>query len=170
MACGVASQNEIRERYMSQDEFKQIVRVLGTNVDGNRKLIFGLSEIPGIGIRFATSMVRIAGMDPALRCGYLSDKDLEKFEDIAKNPLKHGIPGWMLNRRKDYRTGEDRHIVSSDLAYINKVDVDRMRRIKCWRGIRHALNLKVRGQRTRTTGRSGLIMGVARKSKKPAGT
>jgi small subunit ribosomal protein S13 len=152
---------------MSED-FKQIVRVLGTNVDGNRQLVFGLSEIPGIGIRFATSMVRIVGMDPTQRIGFVNEKDLEKLEDIAKNPLKHGIPGWMLNRRKDYRTGEDRHIVSSDLAYLVKLDIDRMRRIKCWRGIRHALNLKVRGQRTRTTGRSGLIMGVARK--KPTGT
>nr|MDO8085725.1 30S ribosomal protein S13 [Candidatus Sigynarchaeum springense] len=149
---------------MSED-FKQIVRVLGTNIDGNRLLVYGLSEVQGIGIRLATSIIRIAGLDPSKRIGFLDDQTLAKLEDIAKNPLKHNIPGWMLNRRKDYRTGEDRHVVSSDLAYIKKLDIDRLRRIKCWRGIRHALNLKVRGQRTRTTGRSGLIMGVARKKK-----
>lgn len=150
---------------MSESDFKQIVRVLGTNIDGNRQLIFGLSGVQGIGIRLATAIVRIAGMDPTGRIGFLEEKEIEKLEDVVKNPLKYNIPGWMLNRRKDYRTGEDRHIVSSDLAYIRKLDVDRMRRIKCWRGIRHAQNLKVRGQRTRTTGRSGLIMGVARKRK-----
>jgi hypothetical protein len=52
----------------------------------------------------------------------MADQQIEKLEDIAKNPMKHGIPGWMLNRRKDYRTGEDRHIVSSDLAYLVKLD------------------------------------------------
>jgi len=146
------------------DSWKEIVRVLGTNVDGNRLVVFGLSEIRGIGIRFAQLIVRlIPGLDPKMRVGYITDQQLEKVEEIAKNPAKYNIPGWMLNRRKDYRTGEDRHIVSSDLAYINKVDIDRMRRIKCWRGIRHALNLKVRGQRTRTTGRSGLIIGVSKR-------
>ncbi len=153
---------------MSED-FKQIVRVLGTNIDGNRQLIFGLSEVQGIGIRLATAIIRIVGMDPTRRIGFLDDQQLSKLEDVAKNPSKHNIPGWMLNRRKDYRTGEDRHIVSSDLAYITKLDIDRMRRIKCWRGIRHAQKLKVRGQRTRTTGRSGLIMGVARKKDKGPG-
>lgn len=147
------------------ENFREIVRVLGTNVDGNRLLVFGLSQVRGIGIRFAQLMVRLTGMDMNMRSGYLTDEQIEKLEDVAKNPLKYGIPPWMVNRRKDYRTGEDRHIVSSDLAYVNKLDIDRMRRIKCWRGIRHALNLKVRGQRTRTTGRSGLIMGVARKKK-----
>jgi small subunit ribosomal protein S13 len=148
---------------MSENEFKEIVRVLGTNIDGNRLMVFGLSQVRGIGIRYAQVMVRLIGIDPTKRIGFINEKEIEKLEDVAKNPVKYNIPGWMMNRRKDYRTGEDRHIVSSDLAYINKLDIDRMRRIKCWRGIRHALNLKVRGQRTRTTGRSGLIMGVARK-------
>ncbi len=98
-----------------------------------------------------------------MRTGFLTDQMIEKIEDVAKNPIKYSIPLWMLNRRKDFRTGEDKHIVATDLAYINKMDIDRMRRIKSWKGIRHALNLKVRGQRTRTTGRSGLVLGVQRK-------
>jgi len=128
-------------------------------------LIYGLNEVRGIGTRFAQAIVRVSGFDPRMRTGFLTDSQIEKLETIAKEPLKYGIPAWMLNRRKDYRTGEDRHITSSDLAYINKLDIDRMRRIKCWKGIRHALNLKVRGQRTRTTGRSGLIVGVTRKKR-----
>ena len=150
---------------MSEQNFKEIVRVLGTNLDGNRLLTFGLNEVRGIGTRFAQAIVRVSGLDPKIRTGFLTDAQIEKLEAIAKEPLKYGIPAWMLNRRKDFRSGEDKHITSSDLAYINKLDIDRMRRIKCWKGIRHALNLKVRGQRTRTTGRSGLIVGVARKKK-----
>lgn len=145
--------------------FREIVRVLSTNLDGNRLLVYGLTGVPGIGIRFSQIMVRLAGVDPRTRTGFLTEQQIEKLEDVAKNPGKYNIPGYLLNRRKDYRTGEDRHVISTDLAYINKLDVDRLRRIKCWKGIRHSLNLKVRGQRTRTTGRSGLVMGVQRKKR-----
>ncbi|MHA1793901.1 MAG: 30S ribosomal protein S13 [Promethearchaeota archaeon] len=150
----------------NESNFKEIVRFLSTNLDGNRQLIHGLAGVAGIGRRFAQMMIRALGYDPTMRTGFLTDEQIEKLEDVAKNPLKYGFPSWMVNRRKDYRTGKDLHITSSDLAFIHKLDVDRMRRIKCWKGIRHALNLKVRGQRTRTTGRHGLVVGVQRRKKK----
>lgn len=150
---------------MSEANFSEIVRFMGTNLDGNRLLVHGLSGVRGIGRRFAQAMVKLSGADPKMRTGFLTEDLIQKLEDIAKNPLKYEIPAWMLNRRKDFRTGNDLHITSSDLAFIHKLDIDRMRRIKSWKGIRHALNLKVRGQRTRTTGRSGLVVGVTRKKK-----
>ncbi|MHA1722752.1 MAG: 30S ribosomal protein S13, partial [Candidatus Baldrarchaeia archaeon] len=54
----------------------------------------------------------------------------------------------------------------SDLVLTIKSDIDRMKKIKSWKGIRHALGLKVRGQRTRTTGRGGRTIGVTKKKKK----
>ncbi len=150
-------------RLAQNPDFKEIVRILGTNLDGNRLLVHGITGIRGIGIRLSQAIVRVLNLDPRMRTGFLTDQMIEKIEDVAKNPTKYSIPLWMLNRRKDFRTGEDKHIVATDLAYIAKLDIDRMRRIKSWKGIRHALNLKVRGQRTRTTGRSGLVLGVQRK-------
>ncbi|MEM2618451.1 MAG: 30S ribosomal protein S13, partial [Candidatus Hadarchaeales archaeon] len=44
-----------------------------------------------------------------------------------------------------------------------KADIGRERKIRSRRGIRHELGLPVRGQRTRTTGRKGLSVGVMRK-------
>jgi small subunit ribosomal protein S13 len=54
-------------------------------------------------------------------------------------------------------------LTGSELLYYVKEDIEREKRIKSWRGIRHALGLKVRGQRTRTTGRTGITVGVKRK-------
>ncbi|GAG60554.1 unnamed protein product, partial [marine sediment metagenome] len=44
-----------------------------------------------------------------------------------------------------------------------KRDIERMRRLRSWKGYRHGFGLKVRGQRTRSTGRKGLVVGVIRK-------
>lgn len=149
-----------------KDDFKEILRIRGSNLDGKRRLAHGLSGISGIGRRFARAIISVLKLDPDVRTGFLSEGQIEKIEEVIKDPLAHGIPRWMLNRIKDFRTGKDIHVTSSDLAFITKLDIDRMRRIKSWKGIRHSLGLKVRGQRTRTTGRSGLVVGVSRKKKK----
>ncbi|MHA1682773.1 MAG: 30S ribosomal protein S13 [Promethearchaeota archaeon] len=150
----------------NSESFKEIVRVLSSNLDGNRLIIHGLAGVTGIGRRYSQMIVKVLGIDPSMRTGFLTEEQIEKIEDVAKNPLKYDFPPWMLNRRKDFRTGKDIHIMSSDLQFINKLDIDRMRKIKSWKGIRHAQNLKVRGQRTRTTGRSGLVVGVLRRKQK----
>src|SRR2546425_9703692 len=95
--------------------------------------------------------------------GALSDGELSRVEDVIKDPLKHGIPPRMVNRRKDIETGRDMHLVGADLALKIKSDIDLMKDIKSWKGIRHSIGLKGRGQRTRTTGRSGKAVGVKKK-------
>ena len=69
----------------------------------------------------------------------------------------------MLNRRKDITTGEDLHLLGSDLTLEIDKDIKLLKKIRSWRGVRHALGLKVRGQRTRTTGRTGRTVGVSRR-------
>jgi small subunit ribosomal protein S13 len=53
--------------------------------------------------------------------------------------------------------------VTSDLIFYVRNDIEREKRTKSWRGVRHTLGLKVRGQRTRTTGRTGMTVGVTRR-------
>ncbi len=142
---------------------KVFFRKLRTRVDGNDKVEYGLTNIKGIGQRFAQAVVKTANMDPALRIGALSEKDIDLLEDIILNPLENGIPEWMVNRRKDIRTGDDRHVLGNELEITVKRDIDRMKRIRSYKGIRHQLGLKVRGQRTKSTGRHGLVIGVQRK-------
>lgn len=138
-------------------------RNLRARVDGNAKVEFGLTQIRGIGPRFAQAIVKIAKIDPEIRIGAISEKDLNRIEEIILNPVENGIPYWMVNRKKDLRTGEDLHVIGNKLEINIKRDIDRMKKIKSYKGVRHQLHLKVRGQRTKSTGRHGLVIGVMRR-------
>jgi small subunit ribosomal protein S13 len=141
-------------------------RQLRTRVNGNSKVEHGLTQIKGIGRRFAQAIIKIANIDPAMRIGAVAEKDLIRIEEIILNPVENGIPRWMVNRKHDLRTGKDLHLIGNKLEIQNKRDIDRMKRIKSYKGVRHHLHLKVRGQRTKSTGRHGLVIGVMRKKLK----
>jgi len=144
-------------------EYRFIVRFIGTDLDGSKKVAYGLSKIRGVGPNFAHAVVKAARVNPDSRIGSLSEGDISRLEDAIKDPAKHGIPARMFNRRKDIETGRDMHLVGPDLTLGMKADIDLMKDIRSWKGIRHSLGLKVRGQRTRTTGRSGKAVGVKKK-------
>jgi small subunit ribosomal protein S13 len=136
---------------------------MGSDIDGSKKVVFGISKLRGVGPNFAHAVVKAARVNPDSRVGTLSEAELSRVEDVIRDPLKHGIPVRMVNRRKDVETGRDMHLVGPDLALKIKSDIDFMKDIRTWKGIRHSLGLKVRGQRTRTTGRSGKAVGVKKK-------
>ncbi|MDG6999884.1 MAG: 30S ribosomal protein S13 [Nitrososphaerota archaeon] len=98
------------------------------------------------------------------RLGQLNDKQLQQVEIALKDPASLGLPLWLLNRRKDVDSGTNLHRIGSDLDFMIKNDIEREKNILSWRGIRHSLGLKVRGQRTRTTGRKGRTVGVKKSS------
>jgi len=148
---------------MSATEYRHIVRIAETDIPGDLSLSWGLAKIKGVGFNMAIGICRILGLDPNTLIGYLSDEDVARIEEVVRNPKKFGFPPWTLNRRKDYETGEDLHLVSSDLIYYVRDDINREIRIRSWRGVRHSQGYKVRGQRTHTTGRLGPIVGVQRK-------
>jgi len=144
------------------EEFRHIIRIANTDLDGSEKLAHALTGIKGIGIRLANVIVKKAGLDPETRLGFLSDVSVDKIEDIIENPTKYGLPGWLLNRQKDMETGKDRHLIGPDMVLQVKTDIDKMKTVKSWRGFRHAYGLKARGQRTKTTGRTKKALGVKR--------
>jgi len=149
-----------------QRETRLIVRLLGTDLDGTKHVPYALAKIYGVGINFGYAVARAVGIDPMTRLGQLTDQQLSLLEDAITNPGKYGIPMWMWNRRRDPATGKDAHLVGAELNLTMREDIEREKRIKSWRGVRHMLGLKVRGQRTRTTGRKGGPVGVARKAVK----
>ncbi len=144
-------------------EFRLILRVMGTDLDGTKKVAFGLSKIRGVGPNYAQAVVKATRINPDARIGSLSEVEISRLEDAIRDPSKHGIPTRLFNRRKDLDTGRDMHLVGPDLVLRTKADIDLMKDIRSWKGIRHSLGLKVRGQRTRTTGRSGKAVGVKKK-------
>ncbi|TXT60447.1 MAG: 30S ribosomal protein S13 [Promethearchaeota archaeon] len=154
------SQTPIRPANFKEQVF---FRNLRTRIDGNAKIEYGLTQIKGVGRRFAQAVVNTVNIDPHKRIGALSEKEVSQLEDIIMNPIESGIPSFLINRRKDLRTGEDLHLLGNQLEISVKRDIDRMKRIRSYKGVRHQFGLKVRGQRTKSTGRHGLVIGVVRK-------
>jgi len=149
--------------YTMSEDYKYIVRVGGADIDGQESLLQGLTRIRGVGLRISKAIVKQLEMDPSQRLGYLDDAAIEKIEAIIKDPVGAGFPDWYVNRPRDRMSGRMLHLTGSDLDFAHRNDIDRLRRIKSWRGTRHSFGLKVRGQHTRTTGRGGMAVGVSRK-------
>ena len=146
-------------------EFKHIVRIAGTDVSGSKEVIAALSNIKGIGWNVAHMIVNLLDIDPRARLGYLTDEQIGSIERAIKDIKRLNVPNWMLNRVRDIETGEDLHLIGADLEFAIKRDIDREKAVQSWRGVRHMLGLKVRGQRTRTTGRKGQTVGVRKRAK-----
>lgn len=153
---------------MSQ-EFRYILRIMGTDVPGSLKTVYGIAKIKGVSLNLANAILKKTGINPNVRVGYLSENEIAKIEEVIQEPIKFGIPTWLLNKRKDTETGKDTHLISSELIFRTKKDIDLAKEIKSWRGYRHAYSLKVRGQRTKTTGRAGKSLGVKKKSIRSGG-
>jgi len=142
-----------------------MVRIVGNDIPGERKMIVGLTQIRGVGYMFANTILNFLKINPNERIGYLSSEQIKSIENVIKNPSTSNFPSWFLNRRKDVETGEDKHLITSDIAFTVRNDIEREKTSGSWRGIRHMFGLKVRGQRTRCTGRKGGAVGVAKGGK-----
>ncbi len=147
---------------MSKD-FKYVVRISATDLEGKEQLFYALQKIKGIGINTALAICRIMGLDPYTKIGSLDEETIKKLEYMVKN-LHEIAPAWFLNVKKDRFTGENKHLIESDLILKVREDIEFQKSLKSWKGIRHAAGLKVRGQSTRTTGRTGLTVGVTKKA------
>ncbi len=150
---------------MSASEYRYIVRIAGKDVDGSKKLMVALSEIRGVGFNFAQILLNTLKIDPNVRMGFLSENDVTEIENAIRDPAKFGLPSWLMNRQKDIEKGSTAHIITSDWDISIKNDIEREKGVMSWRGFRHMMGLKVRGQRTRTTGRKGGAVGVRKAGK-----
>jgi len=146
-------------------EFRHIVRIVNTDIDGNLPIKHALRKIKGINFMLANAVCKVTNVDKNKKTGTLSDDEIKSLNDIIKNPSKANIPDWMLNRRKDYEDNNNMHITGHDLDFAKDVDIKRLKMIKSYRGMRHAWHLPVRGQRTRSNFRpnKGKVMGVKRR-------
>ncbi|MCS5649295.1 MAG: 30S ribosomal protein S13 [Dehalococcoidia bacterium] len=142
--------------------FKYIIRIANSDVSGEERLANALTSIRGVGPRISNAIVQKLKLDPNKLAGKLNDKNVDDIEKAIMNLNKH-VPDWLLNRQKDYDTGNDIHHVSVDLKMTHDEDLNRMKKVKSYKGIRHASGHKVRGQRTYSNGRKGLALGVSRK-------
>jgi len=147
----------------AKENFRYIVRLANTDLEGARSVVYALTKVKGIGIRIAEIVADQAGVPRTERIGNLTEPEAEKVE-ATLGKIAELVPHWMVNRPHDWETGDDVHLFSSDVELRLRDDINRMKMIRCYRGIRHEQGQKVRGQRTRSNGRTGLTVGVIKKT------
>ena len=143
------------------DDFQYIVRIANTDIDGNKKLIHGLSSIKGIGRHLSTFIIQKTGLDRSAKMGYLKEDQIETIKE-AIDSIQDDAPTWMLNHRKNYEDGENIHIIGPKIELTLRDEINIMKKIRSYKGIRHERGLTVRGQRTRANSRKGLTLGVSK--------
>ncbi|MBT7903349.1 30S ribosomal protein S13 [Candidatus Woesearchaeota archaeon] len=150
-----------------KQEFKHIVRVANTDLDGNKPIQQALLKIKGIGFSLANAVCQYAKVEGNKKTGYLLDDETEQLTDVLQNPHSYKMPSWMLNRQKDVETGEDMHLLGPSLKFQKDNDIKLLKKIKCFKGVRHQAGLPLRGQRTGSNFRSkrGTSLGVKKKTK-----
>ena len=153
---------ETKKAEKKKDDFRYIVRIVNTDVDGEKNVVMGLSQIKGIGRHMAVLIADHTKLDRTKKIGDLKDAEIEKINDTLMN-LSQLIPKWMLNHQKDFDTGKDIHLISAEVDLKLRDDINLLKMIRSYRGIRHELGLRVRGQRTRANNRRGLALGVSKK-------
>ncbi|KAI9009462.1 ribosomal protein S13 [Gaertneriomyces semiglobifer] len=144
-------------------QFQHILRLLNTNIDGKRKVMYALTHIKGVGRRYANIVCKKADIDLHKRAGELTNEELERVVVILQNPRQYKIPDWFLNRQKDVKDGKYSQVVSNQLDNKLREDLERLKKIRAHRGLRHYWGVRVRGQHTKTTGRRGRTVGVSKK-------
>ena len=142
---------------------ERVVRILATDIEGNMKIYPGLTKIKGVSWSVSNAVCNILKLDKKRTIGQLTNEEIKKVSDFIRNPK---LPFFIFNRRKDFETGENKHLTGSDLDLRRDFDIKRLRKIKSYRGLRHALNQPVRGQRTKAHFRSNRRKGVGIKNKK----
>jgi small subunit ribosomal protein S13 len=144
-----------------------MVRITQMDIEGERKLKSALLKIKGVGKSLSKAFISASGLDADAMVGAMTDEQISKIEDVMKNPAKYNIPYYMFNRMSDPQTGEHRHLVSTDLSFTIKSDIDNLKKMRCYKGVRHELGQPVRGQRTRSSFRTGSQVGVVKTKQQP---
>ena len=151
---------------MAEKELKHLVRIAKTDLDGRKMVCPALRQIKGINFSFANMTCALADVDKNIKVGHLTDDQIKRLNEVIENPLNSGAQTWMFNRRRDYATNEDKHLIVGDINFYEENDIKRLKKIKSYRGMRHSYGRPVRGQRTRSNFRKNkgkVHLGVQRK-------
>ncbi len=145
-------------------QFRHIVRVANTDLDGNKQIGDAVRKIKGIGFSFSSAICHLAQVDGTKKAGNLVPEEVKKIDEAIAN-LGKLVPSWMLNRRKDLEDGTDKHLIGNDLTFAQESDIRLMKQIRSYKGVRHSIAAPVRGQRTRSNFRKnkGKVIGVVKK-------
>ncbi|MFB6303392.1 MAG: 30S ribosomal protein S13 [Haloferacaceae archaeon] len=141
------------------EDLRYFVRIGQTDLDGTKSVERGLTDMKGIGKRTARLVTERIDVDRTATLGRLDDDEIDELVETVQD-LDDELPDWMSNRRNDFFSGETTHVVGSELEQTRRHDINRMKMIDSYKGARHKRGQKVRGQRTKSTGRTEGTIGV----------
>lgn len=135
-----------------------LVRILGRDIPGDKKIYVALTRIKGVSWGIANAVCVKMEIDKNKKLGDLSKGEVKEIEANLKNL---DIASYLKNREGDLDSGEDKHLAGVNIEMAREFDIKRLKKIKSYRGNRHAFKLPVRGQRTRSHFRGkGKAVGV----------
>ena len=141
------------------EDLRYFVRIGQTDLDGTKSVERSLTEMNGIGRRTARLIAEEAGVDRTATFGRLDDDVIDAVVEVVEN-YANEVPDWLNNRQDDFYSGETTHEIGNDLQLTRQHDINRMKMIDSYKGTRHKRGQKVRGQRTKSTGRTEGTIGV----------
>jgi len=160
------AQEQIQEGKTEKKDYFSIIRIVQTDIPGNKSLLVGLRYIKGISWGISNALCKILKLNPDKKIAELSEEEIEKITEFLKNPK---LPAFLYNRKKDFDSGENMHLVGATLDMKKEFDIRRLKKIRSYRGLRHALGLPTRGQSTRSHfRRKGKAKAVGVKTRKSA--
>ncbi|MBS3080865.1 30S ribosomal protein S13 [Candidatus Pacearchaeota archaeon] len=136
-----------KEKHDTKQEYASLVRIMQTDIPGNKRVLVGLTYIKGVSWSISNAICKILVIDPLKRISELDEGDIKKITRFLENPQ---LPFFLLNRKKDFGTGENYHLLTTNLDMKKEFDIRRLKKIRSYRGLRHALGQPVRGQRTKS--------------------
>ena len=153
-------QKKIQQR-PQEKEAEMLVRILGHDIPGSKRVYVGLTRIKGISWTISNALCVHLAIPQTKRISDLSKEEIKKIEETAQSLP---VPDYLKNRRFDPETGESKHLFGTTLEMRKDFDIKKMIKIRSYKGIRHTLKLPVRGQRTRAHFRKrGGAVGIKRK-------
>lgn len=126
---------------------EKLIRILSKDIEGGLKVYVGLTKIKGISWSLANAICKSLNIDKSRKIGSLNKEEIEKINEFIKKPK---MPIYLFNRKSDFETGENKHLVGTNLELQKELDIGRLKKIKSYKGFRHAVGLPLRGQRTKS--------------------
>ncbi len=145
---------------------EKLIRILSKDIEGGLNVYVGLTKIKGISWSLSNAICQYLKLDKRRKIGSLTKEEIDKINDFIKHPK---MPSYLLNRKMDIETGEDKHLIGTELELQKEFDIGRLKKIKSYRGSRHAAGLPSRGQRTKSHFRKNKKKGVGIKKKVKTG-
>ena len=142
-----------------EEDIQYFVRIGQTDLDGTKSVERALSDMNGIGRRAARIIAKKADVDRRDVIGALDEEKIDDLVDLVEGYADE-VPEWLTNHQNDFFSGETTHETGNDLEMTRRQDVNRMKMIESYKGVRHNRGQKVRGQRTKSTGRTEGTIGV----------